>query len=152
MMKVLVLLLATTAVASFTISVAPRVGVCHRTSCPSRRMSTPLAGAATAPGVVENNLLEVAKGVFAVDERPVVLYDGVCNMCNNFVNIFLDADQEGKFRFSALQSPTGRALLALTGRSPADISRSGKPQCARAEIDRDSEYCIVVRSPNVRYS
>lgn len=66
----------------------------------------------------------IAKAVFAQDTRPVLLYDGVCNMCNGFVNLFLDIDTDKKFRFSALQSQTGRALLSLSGRSPDDISRS----------------------------
>lgn len=65
----------------------------------------------------------IAEGVFEKDDRPVLLYDGVCNMCNGFVNLFLDIDTDEKFRFSALQSQTGRALLALSGRSPDDISR-----------------------------
>ncbi|CAM9215786.1 unnamed protein product [Ectocarpus fasciculatus] len=64
----------------------------------------------------------IAEGVFEKDARPVLLYDGVCNMCNGFVNLFLDIDTDEKFRFSALQSQTGRALLALSGRSPDDIS------------------------------
>ena len=69
-------------------------------------------------------LADVARAVFAEDKRPVLLYDGVCNMCNGFVNRFLDIDKEEKFRFSALQSETGRSLLSLSGRSPDDISRS----------------------------
>lgn len=69
-------------------------------------------------------LPDVARAVFAEDKRPVLLYDGVCNMCNGFVNRFLDVDKEEKFRFSALQSEAGRSLLALSGRSPDDISRS----------------------------
>ncbi|CBJ26278.1 conserved unknown protein [Ectocarpus siliculosus] len=64
----------------------------------------------------------IAASVFEKDARPVLLYDGVCNMCNGFVNLFLDVDTDEKFRFSALQSQTGRALLALSGRSPDDIS------------------------------
>lgn len=67
-------------------------------------------------------LPDVARAVFAEDKRPVLLYDGVCNMCNGFVNRFLDVDKEEKFRFSALQSEAGRSLLALSGRSPDDIS------------------------------
>lgn len=70
-----------------------------------------------------NGLRDIAKTVFEKDKRPVILYDGVCNMCNGFVNLLLDIDTTEKFRFSALQSDTGRALLALSGRSPDDISR-----------------------------
>lgn len=68
----------------------------------------------------------IAKAVFEQDARPVLLYDGVCNMCNGFVNLFLDVDTDKKFRFSALQSQTGRALLSLSGRSPDDISRCSR--------------------------
>ena len=71
-------------------------------------------------------LTELAQTVFEEDRRPVLLYDGVCNMCNGFVNLFLDLDKDAMFRFSALQSRTGGALLSVSGRSPDDISRSAR--------------------------
>mmetsp|Transcript_99695 Transcript_99695/g.277354 ORF Transcript_99695/g.277354 Transcript_99695/m.277354 type:complete len:215 (+) Transcript_99695:30-674(+) len=60
--------------------------------------------------------------VFAADKRPVILFDGVCNMCNSAVNLALDWDPKGKLRFSALQSNVGRALLEANGRNADDIS------------------------------
>jgi hypothetical protein len=33
--------------------------------------------------------------VFATDRRPVVLFDGVCNFCNTWVNAALDLDPDG---------------------------------------------------------
>jgi predicted DCC family thiol-disulfide oxidoreductase YuxK len=60
--------------------------------------------------------------VFADDKRPVILFDGVCNLCNGGVNFALDADPTGKLRFAALQSEVGRALLQADGRSADDIS------------------------------
>lgn len=59
---------------------------------------------------------------FANDTRPVILFDGVCNLCNTGVNIVLDWDKAGAFRLAALQSGAGRTLLARCGRSPDDIS------------------------------
>ncbi|KAL4426672.1 hypothetical protein ABPG77_004728 [Micractinium sp. CCAP 211/92] len=59
---------------------------------------------------------------FATDQRPIILFDGVCNLCNGGVNFMLAWDREGRFRFAALQSDTGRALLRRAGRSPDDIS------------------------------
>lgn len=59
---------------------------------------------------------------FMTDTRPVILFDGVCNMCNGGVNFMLDNDKEGKLRFAALQSEAGRALLVKSGRAPDDIS------------------------------
>jgi len=61
--------------------------------------------------------------LFATDRRPVVLYDGVCNMCNRAVDVAADRDPEGnKFRFAALQSNVGRNLLVFCGRSADDLS------------------------------
>ena len=49
------------------------------------------------------------------DEAPIVLFDGVCNLCNGTVNFILDHDPAGRFRFAALQSEAGRALLVRHG-------------------------------------
>lgn len=78
--------------------------------------------AAAAGGVAEarKGLFE---DLFARDRRPVVLYDGVCNMCNSAVNVALDKDPEGrKLRFAALQSEVGRGLLVFCGRKATDLS------------------------------
>jgi len=64
----------------------------------------------------------VEKDDFGTDQRPVILYDGVCNLCNGAVNFMLDWDTSARFRLAALQSPAGRRLLARCGRSPDDIS------------------------------
>lgn len=44
-------------------------------------------------------------------EHPVVLFDGVCNFCNAGVNFIIDNDPKKIFRFAALQSKAGKALL-----------------------------------------
>lgn len=64
----------------------------------------------------------VTNRVFEGDKRPIILFDGVCNLCNNAVNLALDWDPEGKLRFSALQSNVGRSLLQANGRQSDDIS------------------------------
>ena len=65
---------------------------------------------------------DVAGALFSTDKRPVILFDGVCNLCNGGVNFALDMDPPGKLRFAALQSTAGRALLRRAGRDPDDIS------------------------------
>ena len=42
--------------------------------------------------------------------------------CNGGVNAVLNTDDTGKFRLAALQSETGKQLLARCGRSRDDIS------------------------------
>ena len=44
--------------------------------------------------------------------HPVVLFDGVCNLCNASVTFLIDRDPEATFRFAPLQSDVGRALVA----------------------------------------
>jgi len=42
----------------------------------------------------------------------IVLFDGVCNFCNDTVNFIIRHDREEKFRFAPLQSPIGSELKA----------------------------------------
>jgi predicted DCC family thiol-disulfide oxidoreductase YuxK len=51
----------------------------------------------------------------------VLLFDGVCNLCNGAVQWVLRHDRRGEFRFAALQSETGQALLRQFGRSSTDF-------------------------------
>ncbi|MCP3144726.1 thiol-disulfide oxidoreductase DCC family protein [Pyxidicoccus xibeiensis] len=48
----------------------------------------------------------------------VVLFDGVCNLCNGAVNFIIDRDPTARFRFAALQSAQAATLLAPLGRVP----------------------------------
>lgn len=48
----------------------------------------------------------------AGDNRFILLFDGVCNLCNGIVNFVMDHDPDGKFIFASLQSPEARELLA----------------------------------------
>jgi predicted DCC family thiol-disulfide oxidoreductase YuxK len=45
----------------------------------------------------------------------VVLFDGVCNLCNGTVVFIAKRDPAGRFSFAALQSPVGRRLLGRFG-------------------------------------
>jgi predicted DCC family thiol-disulfide oxidoreductase YuxK len=43
--------------------------------------------------------------------NPIILYDGVCGLCNRFVQFVLKRDRKDQFRFAALQSNFGRNVL-----------------------------------------
>jgi len=47
-----------------------------------------------------------------MDEKPIILFDGVCNFCNGSVNFLIRRDKKNVFRFAALQSQTAQKLLA----------------------------------------
>jgi predicted DCC family thiol-disulfide oxidoreductase YuxK len=55
-------------------------------------------------------------------EHPVLLFDGVCNLCNASVQWILLRDHKAKFRFAALQSETGQALLKHYGLDQANFN------------------------------
>ena len=44
-------------------------------------------------------------------EKKIILFDGVCNLCNKAVTYIIDHDPKDQFRFAALQSDVGKALL-----------------------------------------
>ena len=52
----------------------------------------------------------------------IILFDGVCNFCNKWVDIMLQLDTGKKFKFCALQSPKGKELLLEIGKNADDIS------------------------------
>lgn len=44
-------------------------------------------------------------------QKKIVLFDGVCNLCNGFVQYIIKRDKQDEFRFASLQSETGKQLL-----------------------------------------
>jgi predicted DCC family thiol-disulfide oxidoreductase YuxK len=56
----------------------------------------------------------------AVDDvdRPVLLFDGVCNLCHAGIRAIVRLDAEGEILFVPLQSDVGRELLDRQGLSP----------------------------------
>jgi len=47
----------------------------------------------------------------AENERPVILFDGVCNLCTGSVQFVIERDARKQFRFASLQSPIAEKLL-----------------------------------------
>jgi predicted DCC family thiol-disulfide oxidoreductase YuxK len=45
----------------------------------------------------------------------VVLFDGVCNLCNGFVQFIIPRDPAGHFRFAALSSEAAARVLSNAG-------------------------------------
>jgi len=54
--------------------------------------------------------------------QRIILFDGVCNLCNGVVRFIIDHDPAGCFRFASIQSETGRTLMASRGLTPGDLS------------------------------
>jgi|SRR5436190_4376448 len=50
--------------------------------------------------------------------QHLILYDGVCGLCNRWVRQILPRDPKGLFHFASLQSELGHSLLLRHGRNP----------------------------------
>jgi predicted DCC family thiol-disulfide oxidoreductase YuxK len=72
---------------------------------------------------MDDNINQVTQmpGRESTTEAPVLLFDGVCNLCNASVQWVLLHDKKGIFHFAALQSEAGRALLLQHGLSTTDF-------------------------------
>ncbi len=53
--------------------------------------------------------------------HPIILYDGVCGLCNRLNQLVLRRDREGIFLFASLQSPLAARILARHGANPQDL-------------------------------
>ena len=65
--------------------------------------------------------------------KKIILFDGVCNLCNSAVQFVIKHDKKDSFRFVALQSELGREILAYIG------------------IDAKNIDSIVLYEPGVAY-
>ncbi|HSD05634.1 thiol-disulfide oxidoreductase DCC family protein [Flavobacterium sp.] len=53
--------------------------------------------------------------------KKIILFDGVCNLCNSAVQFIIEHDKKDVFRFVALQSELGEKILKHIGINPAHI-------------------------------
>jgi predicted DCC family thiol-disulfide oxidoreductase YuxK len=56
----------------------------------------------------------------AVTGRPIVLYDGVCGLCNRVIQLLLRVDRGGVLRFAPLESPLAVSLLKQFPAAPME--------------------------------
>lgn len=56
-----------------------------------------------------------------LDRQRIILFDGVCDLCNGFVQFVIQRDPEGRFKFGALQSPEAKDLLKNVDLDPAEL-------------------------------
>jgi predicted DCC family thiol-disulfide oxidoreductase YuxK len=48
-------------------------------------------------------------------DKKIILFDGVCNYCNDKINFIIKNDKQDVFRFVALQSETGQKIIKYLG-------------------------------------
>ncbi|XAR50561.1 hypothetical protein NMG60_11004916 [Bertholletia excelsa] len=106
--------------AGASVSLPASVGQRRRVS-----LATPTVFATLSPvrsGEPTVDWVEATSSFFEKDTRPIMLFDGVCNLCNGRVKFVRDNDTNRRIRYEALQSEAGKKLLRRSGRAPDDIS------------------------------
>ncbi len=53
-----------------------------------------------------------------LNHQKIILFDGVCNLCNGSVIFVLQRERKPTFNFASIQSPAGKELLAWYGLPP----------------------------------
>jgi predicted DCC family thiol-disulfide oxidoreductase YuxK len=54
-------------------------------------------------------------------ENPIILYDGVCGLCNRLVQFLLKHDKHARLRFASLQSDFAAKVLQRHDIDPKDL-------------------------------
>lgn len=52
----------------------------------------------------------------------IILFDGVCNLCNGVVQFIIKNDDKGKFKFASLQSDFGQQILSKNNLPTSDFN------------------------------
>lgn len=55
------------------------------------------------------------------EANPIILYDGVCGLCNRLVQFLLKHDKRRELRFASLQSDFAEKVLGRHGFDPRDL-------------------------------
>ena len=54
-------------------------------------------------------------------DAPIVVFDGVCHICNHWVDFILRRDRSGRLRLASMQSPAGEWLIERCGYQAATL-------------------------------
>jgi predicted DCC family thiol-disulfide oxidoreductase YuxK len=86
-----------------------------------RADAVPRSGAQEVPGVNRNPVACWQALMYGSGPNPIILYDGVCGLCNRLVQFVLKHDSQDRFRFAPLQSDFAAQVLRRHGATPEDL-------------------------------
>lgn len=53
--------------------------------------------------------------------NPIILFDGVCNLCNRFIQFIIKRDPNARFKFASIQSESGQFILHKLNQSKSSF-------------------------------
>ena len=75
--------------------------------------------------------------------EPIILFDGVCNLCNASVQFVIRHDPQARFKFAALQSATAEKLLQNCAFDRASLDSVILVEDGRVYIESDAALRIA---------
>ena len=78
------------------------------------------------------------------EPAATIVFDGVCTVCSGWVEFLLKRDRCGRYRFAAMQTPAGRALLQAHGLDPDDPLSFLLVEDGSARTDSDAVIAVLV--------
>ncbi len=79
------------------------------------------------------------------DDKPLIVFDGVCVLCSASARFVLRHDRTRRFRLTAAQSPVGQGLYRHFGLSPNDYDTFLLVEDGRAWLKSDAALRVVRR-------
>ena len=82
----------------------------------------------------------------------LILYDGLCGLCNRFNRFVLARDSDAHFQFASLQSPLGRSLADRFGFDPTApeavlVVTNHELESARLRMKADAALFVLEQLP-----
>lgn len=75
-------------------------------------------------------------------ENPIVLFDGLCNLCNSSVNFIIRFDTTQKFKFAPLQSNVAKQLLHQKAVDPLKLNSI--VLCFKEKVYTESSAALLI--------
>jgi predicted DCC family thiol-disulfide oxidoreductase YuxK len=79
------------------------------------------------------------------DDKPIIVFDGMCVMCSRFAQIVMRQDKARRFRLLAAQSPLGAAIYRHYGLDPVDYETNVLIEGGRAYFKSEASIRILAR-------
>lgn len=85
---------------------------------------------------------DISDGSSAVDERPIIVFDGQCVLCSANAQFVLRHDRHGHFNLAAMQGEVGTALYRRFGIDPTNPETLIVVTADEALLDSDAVFAI----------
>src|SRR5260370_42403930 len=85
------------------------------------------------------------RGVGIEEQAAIIMFYGVCNLCNGWVRFVIRRDPNSTFRFAAQQSPAGEAIIEEHIRGGGELASVILIEDHTMYVEFDAVFLILAR-------